>query len=105
MNRNEAPQRAASRPNSPTQGAGRAQVEAVISVFRCALRGLWRRKRARPRRGQPRKGRPAALAASPCPQRAALRERGEGAKRLRGVFHFSTPSSCSSAVLRGRPPA
>jgi len=41
-------------------------------------------KLARPRPGPPRKGRPAALAASPCPQRAAMRERGEGAKRLRG---------------------
>ena len=37
-------------------------------------------KPARPWPGPPCKGRPAALGASPCPQRAALRERGEGAK-------------------------
>ncbi len=52
-------------------------------------------------RGPPRKGRPAALAASPCPHCAAMRERGEGAKRLEGgasekrgahaeeLFHFA----------------
>ena len=34
----------------------------------------------------PRKGRPAALAASPFPQRAALREQGDGAKRHRGLW-------------------
>ena len=44
--------------------------------------------RGQPRPGLPRKGRPAAPVASPCPQRAALRERGEGPKGLRGVFHF-----------------
>ena len=47
---------------------------------------------ARPGPGLPRKGRPAALGASPCPLRAALRERGEGAKRHRGVFHFMASS-------------
>ena len=40
---------------------------------------------SRPKRGQPRKGRPAALAASPCPHCAAMRERGEGPQGLRGA--------------------
>jgi hypothetical protein len=39
-----------------------------------------------PIRRPPCKGRPAALVASPCPHRAAVRERGEGAQRLRGVI-------------------
>ena len=47
---------------------------------------------ARARRGPPRKGRPAALAASPFPQRAAMREKGEGAKRHRGLFHIHQAS-------------
>ncbi len=51
-------------------------------------------QRARSRPGLPRKGRPAAPGASPCPQRAALRERGEAAQPLRGVFHFN---ACSAA--------
>ena len=34
----------------------------------------------------PRKGRPAALAASPFPQGEALREKGEVAKPLRGMY-------------------
>ena len=42
-------------------------------------------KLARPKRWQPRKGRPAALPASPCPHCAAMRERGEGPKGLRGA--------------------
>ena len=42
-------------------------------------------KLARTKRGQPRKGRPAALAASPCPQCGAMRERGEGPQGLRGA--------------------
>ena len=48
---------------------------------------------ARPRPGSPRKGRPAALAASPFPQRATLREKGEGAQRYRGVSHFTRTST------------
>ena len=40
---------------------------------------------ARPRRETPRKGRPAALVSSPFPEREARREKGEGAKRLRGM--------------------
>ena len=39
-----------------------------------------RKKPARRSPVPPRKGRPAALAASPCSRRAALRERGEGAE-------------------------
>src|SRR3990167_375399 len=39
-----------------------------------------------PSREPPCKGRPAALVASPCPHRPAVRERGEGAQRLRGVI-------------------
>ena len=42
-------------------------------------------KLAGPKRWQPRKGRPAALPASPCPHCAAMRERGEGPKGLRGA--------------------
>jgi hypothetical protein len=34
----------------------------------------------------PRKGRPAALAVSPFPNGVAIREKGEGAKRLRGLY-------------------
>ena len=45
---------------------------------------------ARPTPVLPRKGRQQlgiqALASSPCPQRTALRERGEAAQPLRGVF-------------------
>ena len=43
-----------------------------------------------PKPGQPCKGRPAALAASPFPNRAAIREKGEGAKRLRGFHRLVT---------------
>lgn len=42
-------------------------------------------KWARPRPGMPSKGRPAARASSPFPDGAAMREKGEGAKRLRGM--------------------
>ncbi len=52
---------------------------------------------------QPSKGRPAARAASPCPPRAAGRERGEGAKRHRGVSHHNPRSTArtgdASAVV------
>ena len=52
---------------------------------RYVQRTKWRGPGQRP----PRKGRPAALVASSLPQRAAGRERGEGAKRHRGraLFH------------------
>ncbi len=53
-------------------------------------------KPARPKRGQPRKGRPAVLLASPCPHGAAMRERGEGAKRLRGVLFHLSPGSAGA---------
>ncbi|PIF91656.1 hypothetical protein CLU86_2590 [Acidovorax sp. 62] len=45
-------------------------------------------KRPQPslRKRPPRKGRPAALAVSPFPNGAAIREKGEGAKRLRGLY-------------------
>ena len=36
----------------------------------------------------PRKGRPAALGASPFPNGAAIREKGEGAQRLRGMYRI-----------------
>ena len=54
---------------------------------------------ARSRPGLPRKGRPAALGASPCPQRAALRERGEGAKRHRGGHFIAVSEPMPLGVL------
>ncbi len=54
-----------------------------IQVLRPAHTGWnWRG----PNQGPPCKGRPAALVASPCPHCEAVRERGEGAQRLRGVI-------------------
>ena len=44
----------------------------------------WRGRSQRP----PRKGRPAALAVSPFPNGTAIREKGEDAKRLRGLRIF-----------------
>ena len=45
------------------------------------------------------KGRPAARLSSPCPQREAVRERGEGAQRHRGVsHHFSCLGSAQMAT-------
>ncbi len=43
---------------------------------------------ARPARGAPSKGRPAARVPSPFPQRAALREKGEAAQPLRGMYRI-----------------
>ncbi len=48
-------------------------------------------------------GRPAALAASPCPQRAALQERGEGAQRLRGGYPILQPAPLSASALAATP--
>ncbi len=48
---------------------------------------------ARPRRETPRKGRPAALVSSPFPEREARREKGEGAKRLRGMYRVQAALS------------
>jgi len=70
-----------------------------VSVFR-VYAPQWRSAWSRPMPGLPRKGRPAALGASPCPRRAALRERGEGAKRHRGVFHLSGSISSFSPSSR-----
>src|SRR3989338_5466693 len=62
-----------------------------ISAVHGVGRGPLRSKLAMRRRGQPSKGRPAARAASPCPRCAAMRERGGGAKRLRGGSHSFHP--------------
>ena len=65
---------------------------------------LWYSPGQRP----PRKGRPAARVAFPCPHCAAMRERGEGAKRLRGVSSRFSRSrrrrSSRSLPLRRRTP-
>ena len=46
---------------------------------------------ALPKPVQPSKGRPAARAASPFPNGAAIREKGEGAQRLRGMYLLKNP--------------
>ena len=54
----------------------------------------------------PRKGRPAALAASPFPQSAALPEKGEGAKRHRGLLincGFCNPCAAGARRVHSRP--
>ena len=50
-----------------------------------------------PRPETPRKGRPAALVSSPFPEREARREKGEGAKRLRGM----PPTSSGAQPVTG----
>ena len=57
---------------------------------------------AAPGQQQPRKGRPAAPAASPFPHRAAMREKGEVAQRLRGMrrgyLMMFLPNHCVAIV-------
>ena len=57
----------------------------------CVTRA-WRTQAHGASQRPPRKGRPAALAVSPFPNGIAVREKGEGAKRLRGLY---SPYACS----------
>ncbi len=57
----------------------------------------WRNPRQRPLR----KGRPAALAASPFPQRAAMREKGSG-EAAQGVVHSVSSMVLSKGMVMAR---
>ena len=50
---------------------------------------------ARPKPGTPSKGRPAVRASSPFPHRVAMREKGEGAQRHRGMSHVQRATAFS----------